>query len=782
MYRKLICFMFALTVLTLTSSTYAIVIGDFEDDLDGWTGNGTLSIGTVGATSGSSSLDLTTSGGYWELTWNVPALKVLDLTNVTTLEMDVTMLVDNFADGTWTNVDKMSINSDLGWREVLRTEVIDRDTGEATASTDWGTWSGDSNRTIIWDIAGAGYDWTGLTESSFANINIAVQDGTAAGIFHIDNIRLNGAELKDRALYPILKLDVQNDSDPNNVEEGFTAFTLADSGSEIDGITVTIEEYGADDARRRDDPAGIPYENIYRDFIFARQAEAGVGYVTVTLSGLDPNGLYGITIYSFDTASDEIRITDWSANGSSLLTTVADNSIPPVEQDDYASTGLATADPNGVILMEAVPGEGTFAAEPFAFINALVVSSTVEPAPPGIVYVDATDASDPNVAANTILTTGEDLVAGDPGTVGSGSDNLWRQRTGFSNGGNIFEAAGDWSGPNPEDCPRLATSVEVPEGKYEVYAYMWTAGTAIWSLNASLEDSEGELPLYVCGDPNGAATLAMEEDFEEPVPLVTEADRTMWQIPLGTTDTTTVITVYIDDDANRGAAGDGGNARTWYDGIGYKLAPAPEGPSTEGLVAYYSLEGDVLDASDNMLDGIIMGDPAFVEGVVGMAIDLDGIDDYVDCGTNEELNNLSQKMTVATWVNIRSITTAWMAIAGKGETAWRLGVNNDTTSIHFGFTGGTRGWQAANSVTEIPLEEWHHVAGVYDNEVGATIYVDGVPETVNPDLDGTATNEMPFFLGENPEAAGRFLDGMLDEVMIYGRALSEEEILSLAGK
>jgi hypothetical protein len=208
----------------------------------------------------------------------------------------------------------------------------------------------------------------------------------------------------------------------------------------------------------------------------------------------------------------------------------------------------------------------------------------------------------------------------------------------------------------------------------------------------------------------------------------------------------------------------------------------PVDPGTDGLVASYSLEGDVLDASDNMLDGLIMGDPNFVEGVVGMAIDLDGIDDYVDCGTNEELNSLSEKITVATWVNIRSITTAWMAIAGKGETAWRLSVNNDTTSIHFGFTGGTRGWQAANSVTEIPLEEWHHVAGVYDNEVGATIYVDSVAETVNPDLDGTATNEMPFYLGENPESAGRFLDGMLDEVVIYGRALSEEEILYLAGK
>jgi hypothetical protein len=209
---------------------------------------------------------------------------------------------------------------------------------------------------------------------------------------------------------------------------------------------------------------------------------------------------------------------------------------------------------------------------------------------------------------------------------------------------------------------------------------------------------------------------------------------------------------------------------------------APVDPGTDGLVAAYSLEGDVLDASDNMLDGIIMGDPNFVGGVVGMALDLDGIDDYVDCGTNEELNGLSEKMTVATWVSIRSITTAWMAIAGKGETAWRLSVNNDTTSLHFGFSGGDRGWLQANSVTEIPLEEWHHLAGVYDNEVGATVYVDGVPETVNADLGGTDMNEMPFYLGENPESAGRFLDGMLDEVVIYGRALSGEEILYLASK
>jgi len=85
-------------------------------------------------------------------------------------------------------------------------------------------------------------------------------------------------------------------------------------------------------------------------------------------------------------------------------------------------------------------------------------------------------------------------------------------------------------------------------------------------------------------------------------------------------------------------------------------------------------------------------------------------------------------------------------------------------------------------VTELPLNEWHHIAGTCDKIVGATNYVDGVAEAVNPDLGGVATNEMPLLLGENPEATGRFYDGLLDEVRIYDRALSVDEIVKLAGQ
>jgi len=207
---------------------------------------------------------------------------------------------------------------------------------------------------------------------------------------------------------------------------------------------------------------------------------------------------------------------------------------------------------------------------------------------------------------------------------------------------------------------------------------------------------------------------------------------------------------------------------------------APVDPGTDSLVAHYAFENDLTDSSDNGLDGTAVGDPTFVEGAVGMALDFNG-DDYVDCGGAAEFS-FTDAMTVSTWVNIRSRPVAWMAMVAKGENAWRLGVNNETTGIHYAFSGSGRGWLAANTATELAFDEWYHVAATYDTNVGATVYIDGEPDASNPDLGGIDTNEFSLLLGDNPEATGRLLDGMLDEIMIYNRALSKEEVLFLAGQ
>ena len=172
----------------------------------------------------------------------------------------------------------------------------------------------------------------------------------------------------------ILKLDINQTNTPAETEADFVSFTLADSGSPVGGITV--EFGGTLDSRRRDTPAGIPYEQIYRDFIFSRP-----GAMTVTLSGLTANTTYEITIYAYDTGSDQLRVADWTANGIFVCKTEFNGSVDrPAAEEDYAFTGKATSDSTGTILLESAPGEGTRepsgASHPFAFLNALVISSS----------------------------------------------------------------------------------------------------------------------------------------------------------------------------------------------------------------------------------------------------------------------------------------------------------------------------------------------------------------------------------------------------------------------
>ncbi len=216
----------------------------------------------------------------------------------------------------------------------------------------------------------------------------------------------------------------------------------------------------------------------------------------------------------------------------------------------------------------------------------------------------------------------------------------------------------------------------------------------------------------------------------------------------------------------------------------YKTPPPkiePIDPGANGLVAHYAFENNVFDSSGNRLHGTVVGNPTYVDGAVGTAMDFDGNGDYVDCG-NDSKFNFTNAMTVATWVNIRTLPQAWTAIITKGDSAWRLSNNNTSTGIHFGFTDGSRNNQAANSATELNPGEWYHVCGVYDINVGAKIYINGVEDGGNPDTGGITQNNYGVFIAENSQNLNRFWDGLLDEVMIYDRALSDAEVLYLASQ
>jgi hypothetical protein len=208
-------------------------------------------------------------------------------------------------------------------------------------------------------------------------------------------------------------------------------------------------------------------------------------------------------------------------------------------------------------------------------------------------------------------------------------------------------------------------------------------------------------------------------------------------------------------------------------------------PSLAGLVARYEFEGNVSDSSGNGHDGIVYGAPTYPAGVSGLAIELDGVFDYVSIpGSNTPGGafDINDTITVTAWIKVAAFDTDFATIISKGDSAWRLARNVDNDQLEFASTGVTAGsiYGHIAGTTSVDDGQWHHVAGVYDGS-GLYLYIDGVLDAWD-DATGFINNtSYEVCIGENAEATGRLWNGLLDDVRVYSRALPHSEIVSLAG-
>jgi len=179
-----------------------------------------------------------------------------------------------------------------------------------------------------------------------------------------------------------------------------------------------------------------------------------------------------------------------------------------------------------------------------------------------------------------------------------------------------------------------------------------------------------------------------------------------------------------------------------------------------------------LDSSGNGNDGVLIGDPQWVPGKIGGALELDGDGDFVDCG-DSPVFDIPVDITVATWVNIAQFDKNWQAIITKGDSSWRLHRSSSSSNIAWGTTGVEP--LDLTSVTAIDDAEWHHLAGVYDG-AQKLLYIDGLLD-VSADATGNiSSNAYNVNIGENGEPMGRYLTGLVDDVRIYNVALSAAQI------
>ncbi len=218
----------------------------------------------------------------------------------------------------------------------------------------------------------------------------------------------------------------------------------------------------------------------------------------------------------------------------------------------------------------------------------------------------------------------------------------------------------------------------------------------------------------------------------------------------------------------------------------------------DGLVVHYEFEGNANDSSGNGNNGTEYGGVEYVDGIMGKAGSFDGVGSYIR--KNNFSINIKNDFTISTWINtnenpewynpIFSIHSGEEGFANYGDKHISLWLSEPLRVI--GYQTPKNEDNGNYSQAEISnINTWYHI--IYTEVDGIQkIYINGIDTTSNKKRDtesgliisnGFLEIGAPNFWGNNggwsENGRGKKWNGLIDDLRIYDRALSEDEIKEL---
>jgi hypothetical protein len=204
--------------------------------------------------------------------------------------------------------------------------------------------------------------------------------------------------------------------------------------------------------------------------------------------------------------------------------------------------------------------------------------------------------------------------------------------------------------------------------------------------------------------------------------------------------------------------------------------PPPGTPGADGI-HFYPLDGTTEDAVGNN-DATLVGGATFAEGKNGLGVALSGAGQFVDTGA--QLLDTSGNYTATAWVKLNKADGAFQTVVsqdGDRDSAFFLQYSGQDQRFAMSFPG-----QRALAPTKPNPGQWYHLVGVRDVVKGELqLYVDGELVATKSACSLAATSTGNTVIGRAKFGGNEVdhLDGTVDQVHLFDRALGSEEVKAL---
>ncbi len=192
----------------------------------------------------------------------------------------------------------------------------------------------------------------------------------------------------------------------------------------------------------------------------------------------------------------------------------------------------------------------------------------------------------------------------------------------------------------------------------------------------------------------------------------------------------------------------------------------------------------VSDATGNGNTGTLTNGPAWTTGKTGSALSFDGSNDSVYVAKSSSLNIATTGLTVSAWVYRNANQQGFVSVLSRQQG------NSYYERFYLGFENGNYRWlvNTTSGYSDLtvggaaPLGQWLHLVGTFDG-TDVKLYVNGALQFSSPHSGTLPTDTTGLTIGANyndaAHTAQEVFNGKIDEVNVYGQALTSQDVATL---